>query len=65
MEISIFVQRNLADHDRRIGNILHPHSGESSPQGRTREGTRESAPYRVTADPGRGKTIPGPQHIRK
>ena len=29
-EISGFVQRNLADHDRRIGHILHPHSGESS-----------------------------------
>ena len=32
-EISRFVQRNLADHDRRIGNILHPHSGENSSQG--------------------------------
>ena len=33
MEISRFVQRNFADHDRRIGNILHSHSGESSSQG--------------------------------
>ena len=57
-EISGFVQRNLADHDRRIGNILHPHSGESSSQGGTGEGTRESAPYRVIADPGRGKDHP-------
>ena len=31
MEISRFVQRNFADHDR-IGKILHSHSGESSSQ---------------------------------
>ena len=59
-EISGFVQRNLADHNRTTGNILHPHSVESSPQGGTREGMRESAPYRVTADPGRGKDHPRP-----
>ena len=40
--------------------------GKAAPRKRgTGEGTRESAPYRVTADPGRGKTIPSPQHIRK
>ena len=32
-EISGFVQRNLADHNRTTGNILHPHSVESSSQG--------------------------------
>ena len=37
----------------------------ASREGGTVEGARESAPYRVTADPGRGKTIPSPQHIRK
>ena len=40
--------------------MFHPHSGESSSQGGTGEGMKERAPYRVTADPGRGKDRPRP-----
>ena len=54
-EISGYIKRNLADDDRRICNMLHSHSWESSSQGGTGEGMRERAPYRVTADPGRAK----------
>ena len=40
--------------------------GKAAPRKRgTGEGTRESAPYRVTADPGRGKDHPRPPAHQK
>jgi len=60
-EISGFVQRNLADHDRRSGNILHPHSGESSSQGvRDRRGHKRKCSLQSHSRSWRGEDHPRP-----
>ena len=64
-EISGYIKRNLADDDRRICNMLHSHSGESSSQGGTGEGTEKGLPTESQQLLGGERTVPGPQHIRK
>ena len=60
-DISGFFQRNLADHEEGLITYSTLTQWKAAPrEGGTREGTRESAPYRVTADPGRGKDHPRP-----
>ena len=57
-EIGIFVQRNLADHEEGLITYSTLTQGKAAPRRGTGDGMGESAPYRVTADPGRGKDHP-------
>ena len=58
-EMSRFVQRNPADHEEGLVTFSTLTQGKAAP-GRDRRGHEERAPYRVTADPGRGKDHPRP-----
>ena len=57
--MSRFVQRNPADHEEGLVTHSTLTQGKAAP-GRDRRGHEERAPYRVTADPGRGKDHPRP-----